>query len=895
MSLAAGTRIGVYEIRESLGAGGMGEVYRARDTRLNRDVALKVLPESLAGDPDRLARLHREAQVLASLNHPNIAVVHGFEGDAENGPAAAFAPGASAPKKAGHDIHALVMELVEGPTLADRLIAGPLDLDQAIPIARQIADALDAAHEQGVIHRDLKPANIKIRPDGTVKVLDFGLAKMQDGPAKAGHYDVSQSPTVMSPAMLTGAGVIFGTAAYMSPEQARGKNVDKRSDIWAFGCVLYEMLTGQRPFGGSEVSDTLASVLKDTADMSRVPAPARPLIERCLEKDPRQRLRDIGDAMALLVHSRAQPVVAAARSHRSLWIASAMALVSLIAVVPLAFVHFSEDTSLPRVVRFQFPPPEKGAFGPAFALSPNGRMLAFIATIEAPQLWVHSFDTGESRPLAAAGNFSNAMFWSQDSRFIAFPMDGKLRRISATGDQLQTICTLPSAGGFGGGTWGADDTIVFGGNSYPLMKVPASGGTPQPVTKLVATDIGHVGPQFLPDGKHFFYHRISIRPEERGIYAGSLDAAPESQSATRLLESESRPVVASGTSPWNRYVLFVRDHALLAQAFDPDSLKTVGDPVSVADRAGLELSTAPTVSVADDGTLAYRGDVGATGSPTWVNRAGMEVGAVAVNLRSPQYPRLSPDGTHLALVVDSELWEYDLHGRPPVKLSTEGGIYSPLWTPDGKRLIYESNYAGSLRVIPAAPGTSSSPASPAGHFHPYGWSPDGKEMIVVHYTGGDTGTDIVQMVPETAGQLHAVVRTPAREGVEGFALSPDGRWLAYASNATGEIEVWVEPYGRAGAAVRISPRGGVEPVWAKNGRELYYLEGGRLMVVAIEPGAEFNFKPATPLFDFRYPRSNQPPSYDVAADGRFLVIKPVTTAPAVITVISNWAQNLSTR
>jgi Tol biopolymer transport system component len=891
MSLAPGTRIGVYEIRDSLGAGGMGEVYRARDTRLNRDVAIKVLPEVLAGDPERLGRLHREAQVLASLNHPNIAIVHGFE----EGPADGLA-------KTGHDIHALVMELVDGPTLADRLASGPIDFDDASRIAKQIADALDAAHAQGVIHRDLKPANIKVRSDGTVKVLDFGLAKMADAPPHGGSYGrtgsanqdpayaVSQSPTLMSPAMLTGVGVIFGTAAYMSPEQARGKAVDKRADIWAFGCVFYEMLTGKRPFGGSEISDTLASVLKDEPDWTRVPAQARRLLERCLEKDPTRRLRDIGDAMSLLEEGRAQPVAAPA-GRRSLWIASAVAIVSLIAVAALALVHFSEETPLPPVVRFQLAPPEKGAFGPAFALSPNGRMLAFIGATDAPQLWVYSFDTGESRPLTAAGNFSNAMFWSPDSRFIAFPIDGKLRRISVAGDQVQTICSLPSAGGFGGGTWGPDDVIVFGLNSNALVKVPASGGTPQPVTKLAGNDIGHVGPTFLPDGKHFLYHRINVRPEERGIYVGSLDVAPESQSTARLLEAESRPVFASGTAPWNRFVLFLRDRALLAQAFDPVTLKTTGDPLTVSDRAGLELSTAVAVSIAADGTLAYRGDAGAMATPLWVNRGGLEAGSIASSLRNPQYPRLSPDGARLALVVDSELWVYDLHGRPPVKLATEGGIYSPLWTPDGARLIYESNFAGALRIIPVASGASSSAASPAGHFHPHGWSPDGKEMMAVHYTGGDTATDIVLMLPEAAAQPHALVRTPAREGVDGATLSPDGRWLAYASNDTGEVEVWVAPYGRTGAPVRVSPRGGVEPIWSKNSRELYYLEGGRMMAVAVEAGNEFNFKPPTFLFEFRYVRSSQPPSYDVAADGRFLVLKPVVMAPPAITVISNWAQN----
>jgi len=890
MSLAPGTRIGIYEIRDSLGAGGMGEVYRARDARLNRDVALKVLPEALAGNADRLSRLHREAQVLASLNHPNIAIVHGFE----------ESPSTSSGQGGG--VHALVMELVEGPTLADRIaVSSKLGLDEAIAIARQIADALDAAHEHGVIHRDLKPANIKIRPDGTVKVLDFGLAKMMDGPSKGGHYesdgsvrlqsDLSQSPTLISPAMMTGVGMIFGTAAYMAPEQARGKTVDKRADIWAFGCVLYEMLTGTRAFGGgNEMSDTLAAVLKDEPDWTRIPMRARPLLQRCLEKDPKRRVRDIGDAMALL-ETGAQTAAPAPR--RLLWALAAIAGVSIVAGGALAFVHFGERTPSLPPVHFVVPPPERGAFGPTFALSPDGRMVAYIGVSDgATFMWVHSFGTGQSRLLTAAGSFANAMFWSPDSRFIAYAIEGRLKKVSVNGDQVQTICDLPTAGGFGGGSWSRDNVILFGGNSYPVMTVSADGGTVRAVTSLRG-DVGDVGPTFLPDGRHFLYTRITGRPENRGIFLGSLDVPPESQSTTRLIVAGSRPVLSNGGATRTSYVMFLRERTLMAQPFDLDRLTTSGDAFPIAEQVGIELTTAALVSAADDGTVAYRGDTGSVATPIWTNRAGIEVGAVSGEIKNPQFPRLSPDGTHLALVVDNELWDYDLHGRPPVKLTTESNVYSPLWTPDGKSLIYESNNASALRMVAAVPGASSRQASPDGHFHPHGWSPDGKELIAVQFTGGESGTDLVRFAADATAKPQFIVRTPAREGVEGTTVSPDGRWLAYVSNATGDFEVWVQSFGREGNPVRVSPRGGVEPEWARDGRELFYLEGNKLMAVAVEAKADFNFKPPTSLFEYRYRRSSQPPSYAVAADGRFLFIKQASVTQPPIEVITNWAQNVS--
>ncbi len=488
-----GRRFGSYLVRSLLGAGGMGEVYRAHDEQLGREVAIKILPRLFSSDSERLARFESEARMLAALNHPHIGAIYGLE-HVDGSPA-------------------LVLELVEGETLAERIAKGPLPFADALTIARQIADGLDAAHQRGIVHRDLKPANIKITPDGVVKVLDFGLAKLGVREVGGPGPEQANSPTMID---RTREGVILGSAAYMSPEQARGAAVDKRTDIWAFGCVLYEMLTGARVFGGDEISDTLAAVLRDEPDVSRVPAHARVLVQRCLEKDPKRRLRDIGDAMPLL-ETVPQVGVGQRVDRRSLWVAAAVAAICLIGALAIAVVHFGEQPPSFRPVHFQVQTPETGRFGGFFALSPNGRMMAFIAMVaDEPHLWVHSFETGQSRPLLNAGSFSNVMFWSPDSRFLAFPIEGKLKKISVVGEQVQTVCDLPPGSTWGGGAWNAENVIVFGG-SAGLMQVPAEGGVATPVTILDASrgDMGHPGPWFLPDGRHLLYFRNSamLRPE----------------------------------------------------------------------------------------------------------------------------------------------------------------------------------------------------------------------------------------------------------------------------------------------------------------------------------------------------------------------------------------------
>jgi eukaryotic-like serine/threonine-protein kinase len=569
MALTPGTRLGPYEILAAIGAGGMGEVYRARDAKLGRDVALKVLPEAFARNPERMARFEREAKVLASLDHPNIASIYGLEDSGGT--------------------RALVMQLVEGPTLADRIRQGPIPVDEAVRIARQIADALEYAHERGIIHRDLKPANVKVTSNDSVKVLDFSLAKAVE--SSAASADLADSPTISQ--MATQQGTLLGTAAYMSPEQAKGKPVDRRADIWAFGCVLYEMLTGKKAFRGESVTDTLAAVIKEEPDWSRLPLSTpirvRVLLLRCLQKDPKQRLRDIGDARIALdeaISGAPEDVPSlAAIGHPTLgtwrmWVVSSIAGVLLATTALFAFLYFHERPRAAEPVRFEIPLPPEFTGGGAFALSPDGRKLAFVAAGADGQnhLWVRTFDTLELRPLDGTEGASMYPVWSPDSRFIAFWAQGKLNKIEPSGGPPLAVCDTPA---FVIGTWTRDDRILFGSPSG-LMQVAASGGVPS----LVAEGVS-VSPSALPDGHHFVYLR---EDGDSGIYVGSLDAKPHEQTSRKLLPEFSRVAYASSPDPAVGYLLFVRGAArgvgalgtLMAQPFDVRRLALIGEASPIA-------------------------------------------------------------------------------------------------------------------------------------------------------------------------------------------------------------------------------------------------------------------------------------------------------------------------
>ena len=881
MSLATGTKLGSYEILGPLGAGGMGEVYRAHDTKLKRDVALKVLPDSFASDPDRLARFTREAQTLASLNHPNIAHVHGLE--------------------ESEGVTAIVMELVEGDDLSQRIARGAIPLEEALPIAKQIAEALEAAHEQGIIHRDLKPANIKVRPDGTVKVLDFGLAKALDANASGATANAMASPTFTTPAM-TQAGVILGTAAYMSPEQARGRIVDKRADIWAFGAVLYEMLTGSRAFPGEDVSDTLAAVLRGEPDWARLPATLSPAlgtyIRRCLHKDQRQRIHDIADVRLALegafetaVPQATAPNPTAAPRGRLAWmIALGVAAVLIAALAVPALRHLREAPPLePPVTRFTIAPPDGVTVTSAPMISPDGTRVVFAG---GGALFVRPLDALAAQRLPGTEG-AGFPFWSPDSRSIGFFASGKLKKVDVAGGPPVTIC---DAGGDAmGGAWSRTGMIVFAQNGVAgLQQVSAAGGTPALATILDAAThaTSHRWPQFLPDGEHFLFLNVAA-PGSTSIAVTSLG----SKTSTLLVLTDAAAAYAPPGA-----LLFLRGTTLMRQPFDTAGLRLTGDAAPVAEDVGRFRST-PAFSVSHTGVLAYStGQAAANRRLVWVDRRGSST-PLALPPGAYDSPALSPDGQHIALIVcdatGSHLFVHDIARKTLEKRTFEGTDNTlPLWTRDGTFLTFSRSESSSLmRVRADGSGTAEQLVSDAqlpGTKVATSWSPDGRLLA---FQSGQPGDVVVR---DAEGKLHPTLTTSAGEREGRF--SPDGRWLAYRSNETGRWEVYVQSYPPGNGKWQISTDGGGggQGMWAPTGRELFYKSGNRMMVVDVELGA--TFKPGTlrVLFEMPLPERapDDPDRFGVAPDAqRFLVLTtatgekgPVSTPP--ITVVLNWAQAL---
>ena len=884
-----GRTIGSYLVESLLGAGGMGQVYRARDTRLNRDVALKILSGPLALDARRLARFRQEAQTLASLNHPNIAQIYGIE---ETDPSIAQ----------GHEIYALVLELVDGPTLADRIARGPLPLDEVLAIARQIADALAAAHDRGIVHRDLKPANISVRPDGTVKVLDFGLAKA----LASGATEIA--PDAESPAHVHSTrGVILGTVPYMAPEQARGRETNARADVWAFGVTLYEMLTGTRPFGEETVADTIAAVLHSEPDWTLVPERLQPLLRRCLEKDPHRRLPTMADVRVWLDFGRSRWRPA---PWRAAGLTTAAATIAM-ALAGASFVYFREAPPEVYPVRFEIPPPPQSTFSNYFVVSPDGRNVAYLATGAEGRhsIWIHSLDRGESTPLIRAQDVStSSIFWSADSQSIGYVgTDSNIKRIGIAGGPPQTIG--PVTRSWGGATWMPDDVIVFGQRTGGLMRVSARGGPPTALTELDPSrqEIGHGGPRMLPDGRHFIYSRASHVDSNTALYVGSIDARPAEQPSQPLLVTDSRPAYAPGRDPRHGHLLLIRDSVLLAQPFDARRLALDGEPVPIAEGVGAVWNGPIAIALASasaNEVLAYRHVENTSGMPVWVDRDGREQGLITRDpLTEPESPRISPDGRRIALIVDGDLWVYHADGRPPIKLTFDGNQSAPIWTPDGRRILYKDNPTGNgldtrIHSVPADRVAAPEIVSPRGHLHPYAWAPDGSLIAAALFseagTANITDIDIVKFTPGSDAAVHPVVKTTAREGGGGVALSPDGRWLAYTSTLTGREEVWVQPLAGSEAPVRVSPNSGLAPAWSPRGDELYFFEGSRLMRVSVKATSPFEFGRATTLFENNYLAAG-PFYYDVAPDGRFLIIAGGPFfGRSPINVVLNWTRLLST-
>jgi len=896
-----GKTLGAYRVLEKLGEGGMGEVYRARDTKLNRDVALKFLPDLFAHDGDRVARFTREAQTLAALNHPHIATIYGI----------IEAPDSADGGRGEARVHALAMELVEGDDLSARIAAGPVPLAEALAIARQIADALEAAHEQGIVHRDLKPANIKVRADGMVKVLDFGLAKAMDQSAAAQGFgsafrtDATNSPTFT--ARATQLGTIIGTAAYMAPEQAKGKAVDRRADIWAFGVVLYEMLTGVCPFGGDDTTEVLASVLKTEPQWALIPSDTPPsvrrLLRRCLEKDPRRRLSSIGDARLDLddtepaaATSPATPVAAATRrSIRSrLW--PALAGVVLTAAVAATLWPSAPSSANAGVTRLSILPPAGASLLPdstGVAVSPDGTMVAFVigsANHSEGQLWVRSLDSMTAR-LLESGDGASTPFWSPDSRRIGFFTNSQLKTIAALGGRAEILCDAPSGRG---AAWGPSDVILFAPDAGgPIYRIPASGGRPAPATTLdpARKEYGHRFPTFLPDGKHFLYASLPGRNGQFDIFAGSI----EDKSRVRVGSLDSAPVYAEPG-----WLLYAKQGVLAAQPFDPSSLKLTGPPVLLEDEPGSILDPATSytagtaASVSSLRSLAYFSAPSTNTVAVWLDVAGRVTGTLLIPAGHYESVAISPDGTHAVLVrstspSESDLWLVDLaRGSVSPLSSGHGRNDSPVWSPDGTRIVFATDRDGPEDLFVKIVGDAS-PEQPLYRSDilfkgPSGWSADGR-WIVLTQLDPDTSQDVF-LLPSSGGKdLKPLVRGPLKD--LGHAPSPDGRWLAYITQDTGRFQLYVQSFPEPGHRVQVSQDGAFLSWWTRDGRQLVFVDDRLqgLWRVDLEPGA--TLRVGTP----RQVATLPPDVMSMSAmpdRQRFIAIVPERSGPGSMTIVQNW-------
>ena len=893
MTLTAGTRLGPYEITAPLGAGGMGEVYRATDTNLKRQVAIKVLPASVAADPERLARFQREAEILAALNHPNIAHIHGLE-------------------KSDRTV-ALVMELVEGPTLADRIAKGPIPLDEALPLAKQVAEALEAAHEQGIIHRDLKPANIKVRDDGKVKVLDFGLAKALD-PSGASTANATNSPTISMHA--TQAGFILGTAAYMSPEQAVGKPVDKRSDVWAFGAVLLEMLTGRQVFSGETVSDVLASVLKDEPDWAALPgdtpASIRRLLRRCLEKNRKRRLSDVADARleiedVLITPASDVPAMPATGSRggsRNVALSAAAAFLVAGAAAGSA-VWIATRPSPARVTRTTIQTSGATAFvntqrsaGGNLAITPDGSRVVYTA---AGQLVVRRLDQFEPTTLSDLSSPTQP-FIDPTGQWVGF-FDGMvLKKVAITGGPAVTVFrdSNPSGGPLGA-TWGPDGTIVYAGAAAAgLKRVSAAGGEAESLTTLdpAQGEVRHLRPFFLPGGRALLFTIFYVKgPESARIAVLDLQTGAR----TVLLAGNHARYLPSG------HLVYGTEGALRAVAFDIERRAVVGTPVPVVAPVAASLGQgAYEYDVAADGTLVYLATSLAS-PPTrtlmWVDRQGRET-PLGIDAGFFVHPRLAPDGMRAAVLNAGNTWMWDF-ARARLTPGTLDGASISIWL-DSRRFVFSSTRAGGTPnlYVQAADGTGTATRltdSPTAN-HPTGVTPDGTRIVFNQATLTQQG-DIRLLTLSPTPVVTPLIETRFDE--RGGVVSPDGRWLAYESNRSGAYEVYVQPFPAVeGGLWQISSAGGVQPLWARNGRELFYIAPDHaLMAVSVEArGSLWSARAPTRLVDGRYFAGGEGTTvrqYDVAPDGqRFLMMKEEATktdlAPS-INVIQNWTEELKAR
>jgi eukaryotic-like serine/threonine-protein kinase len=873
-----------YRLSEKIGEGGMGEVWKATDTTLSREVAIKILPQAFAMDPERLARFEREAKVLASLNHVNIAAIYGLH-EADG-------------------VRFLSMELVPGDDLLKVLEAGPLPVERALGIARKLADALEYAHEHGVVHRDLKPANIKLTADGEVKVLDFGLAKaIATDPTRS--MDSGFSPTITS--LGTIAGAILGTAAYMSPEQARGSTIDRRADIWAFGAVLYEMLTGRRAFEGDTVSDTLASVLRAPLELEALPASTPKavvrLLKRCLERDPKKRLRDIGEARIVLAHLDADaeaeveaPIMAAPRSRAAAIVPWALFAVAAVTAVA-AFVVLSGRKPAPApVTRFQIGLDAQLAGMTWPRISPDGRMVAFLGRDAAGKagVWVRPLDAFAPYPLQGTEGASR-LWWSPDSRFVAFFVGNQLKKSPVAGGPSQLIC---EADGGADGTWGSAGTILFDGRAIdPIRSVAASGGVASQATHPDAAkgEAGHAWPFFLPDGKHFLFLAMPKGANDKAkIHVGALGDT----SHTELTPTDSRVEYANG------YLVYVLQGTLVAHRFDPSTLKISGEPIPLAEHIGTDVNDAAPFSVSASGALAFlQGGSGTSSELVWVDRTGRDIGKVGEPLAYRDLA-LSPDESRLAYgLADSrtgseDIWVRDLKREVSSRLTFEPkNEVWPVWSPDGTRIAFASDRTGHFALMEKdAGGTGADKvllSRDDAELLPSNWSKDGRWLgFGVLPASRRWDIQLLPMQGEPKPVDYLVTEASERQP----AFSPDGRFVAYTSNENGRSEIYVQTLPASGGKWQISNGGGREPQWRADGKELFY-NGLADEIFATPVGLSPKFEPGVPKLLFRRALDTtgiERNRWVAARDGeRFLLNAAHESAGSPpFSVVLNWPQTL---